>query len=137
MKNNLWGEVFKIREKAKKLLLVGIISFLFVFQVTVPFENQNIIIEENSYDTSENCIVSDLKSAQSSIEHDITTTNQGVGDRSFSHSIGYGTGNNRLLLVSAGFEDSVAGKSVTSVTYNGQAMIKAMIKVADVSVTGT
>ncbi len=55
-----------------------------------------------------------------SIAHDATTTNQGSGDRSFSHTIG--GGNNRLLVVGVTFEDSLADKVVNSVTYNGVTM---------------
>ncbi len=58
-----------------------------------------------------------------SISHDATTTDQGSGDRSFSHTIG--GGNNRLLVVGITFEDSLADKVVNSVTYNGQTLTQA------------
>jgi len=60
------------------------------------------------------------ESSIETIAHDATTTNQGSGDRSFSHTIG--SGDNRLLVVEVAFEDDNSGITVNDVTYNSQSL---------------
>ena len=42
----------------------------------------------------------------------------------FSHTLGYSSGNNRLVVVAAGFEHSAGDINIASATYNGQSMTK-------------
>ncbi|MHA1612777.1 MAG: hypothetical protein ACTSYU_12040, partial [Promethearchaeota archaeon] len=58
------------------------------------------------------------------IEFDSTTSTTSVGDSTFSHSIGYGSGNARLLLATVCFEDITPFTNVSTVSYDGQTMVR-------------
>jgi len=58
------------------------------------------------------------------IEFDSTTSTTSVGDATFSHSIGYGLDNARLLVATVSFEDSSPSTNVSTVSYDGQTMVR-------------
>jgi hypothetical protein len=65
------------------------------------------------------------------ITHDSSTTATSPTDFSFSHTLGYDSENERLLVAFVGFEDDATITNVSSVTYNGQVMTR----LADKTVT--
>jgi len=81
------------------------------------FENERL--KDGIYDTLTE------SGAVGEIIRDGVTQGQDVSATvTFSHTLGYSSGNNRLVVVAAGFEHSSGDINIGSATYNGQSMTK-------------
>jgi len=79
------------------------------------FEKQKL--KDGIYDT--------LTESAGEIIRDGVTQGQDVSATvTFSHTLGYSSGNNRLVVVAAGFEHDAGDINIGSATYNGQSMTK-------------
>jgi hypothetical protein len=79
------------------------------------FESQKLM--DGVYDT--------LTEAIEEIIRDGVTQEQSTSATvTFSHTLAYSSGNNRLVVVAAGFENSAGDINIGSATYNGQSMTK-------------
>ena len=77
------------------------------------FENEKLI--DGIYDNlTESCTRGDGVAQGQDISATVT----------FSHTLGYSSGNNRLVVVATGFENSVGDINIGSATYDGQSMTK-------------
>lgn len=77
-------------------------------------------IDDGNYETEEtNDIVHD-----NSISVTSTTWNPVGEDGSFSHTLGYGTGDERLVVAFVSFEDALSPTNVSTVSYDGQEMLR-------------
>jgi hypothetical protein len=81
------------------------------------FENEKL--RNGIYDTLTESV------AVEEIIRDAVTQGQSTSATvTFSHTLGYSSGNNRLVVVAAGFENDLGDINIGSATYNGQSMTK-------------
>jgi len=79
------------------------------------FENEKL--KDGIYDTL-------TESAEEIIRDEATQGQDFSATVTFNHALGYSSGNNRLVIVAAGFENSAGDINIGSATYDGQGMTK-------------